>query len=195
MDTNLTFHDHVKYIQSKTIGKLRLLSKVTPTLPRDTCLMVYKTLIRPHFEYCDVVYNCLSEMDNQTLQRIQNACLKNIPKVPRLTSTSFIHQETDTLQLAVSRDIHTAIEMFKIVHDLAPRQLSNMYNHPMGIHQHNTRRNTDRCLYPPKARLHLTTKSFRHRGYEIWYKIPDWIRSIESIDDFKDSLIATSGQW
>ena len=67
----LNFRSHVKYIQGKTIGKMKLLSTVSPILP-ELCLNLFKTLIRPHSDYCDIVYNCMTDGD----QTVQNACFK-----------------------------------------------------------------------------------------------------------------------
>ncbi len=69
-------HDHVRYIQSKVIPKIRTLGKIAPIVKRSTSLMIYKTLILPIMEYGDVVYDCLTVKDADTLQKLQNACLK-----------------------------------------------------------------------------------------------------------------------
>ena len=52
------FHDHCDYTKSKTLGKIGALGRIRSFVDHETALMLYKTLILPLFNYCDVVYNC-----------------------------------------------------------------------------------------------------------------------------------------
>ena len=54
--------------------------------------MVYKTLILPHYDYCDAVYDSLSKQYADKLQRLQNMCIENILGVSRWTSTIDVHR-------------------------------------------------------------------------------------------------------
>ena len=64
LDPHLTFHDDMKYIQGRTIGKLKLLSRVASFLPEKLGFTLYEILIRPHFDYCDVVCDCITEVNS-----------------------------------------------------------------------------------------------------------------------------------
>ena len=57
LDHKLTFVKHINdkiKIAKKTIGILKYLSKY---IPLKTLNMIYKMFIRPHFDYCDVIYH------------------------------------------------------------------------------------------------------------------------------------------
>ena len=56
LDPQLTFTKHVRYVRSKIIGKVELPSKCTPRFGVETSVMLYKSLLLPVIEYCDVVY-------------------------------------------------------------------------------------------------------------------------------------------
>ena len=57
LDTELDFQEHLKYKSSmitKTIGLLRKLQKIVTRAP---LLTIYESLMRPHFDYGDIIYN------------------------------------------------------------------------------------------------------------------------------------------
>ena len=55
LDSKLTFTAHVDYVRSKTIGKVKLLGRISGVLDRAVSVTLYKTLILPIFDYCDYV--------------------------------------------------------------------------------------------------------------------------------------------
>ena len=70
------------------------------------CLFLY---------FCDIVYNCANVDQLDRLQRIQNRCLKHCLKVPRLTSTDFVHQEANLPKLVFRRQYHAQIRGFRLI--------------------------------------------------------------------------------
>ena len=57
LDSKLTFNEHINHILSKINKSIGLLHKFQPLLPRSSLLAIYKTFIRSHFDYADVVYD------------------------------------------------------------------------------------------------------------------------------------------
>ena len=54
LDTNLSFKQHTKYIQSKVVLRLEILHKVRGICNQSTCLM-YKSLIISIIDYRDIL--------------------------------------------------------------------------------------------------------------------------------------------
>ncbi len=185
LDTHLTFSNHIQYVQSKTIGKLKMLSRVTNFLPENTCFTLYKTLIRPHFDYCDVVYDCITEANARKLQRLQNACIKSILQVPKRTPTAEIHSISKMQTLKERQHFHTAVEMYKVEKGMQPESIQNMFKRHSEIHNRHTRRSVSKVIYPPRARLNITKCGFRHRGQKVWEAVPDTLKTKPSILTFK----------
>ncbi len=52
LDPQLTIKPHVDYIRGKTVGKIKLLSRISNVIKPTTALFLYKSLIRPVFDYC-----------------------------------------------------------------------------------------------------------------------------------------------
>ena len=57
LDSELTFNEHINHILSKVNKSIGLLCKFQSVLPRSSLLTIYKTFIRSHFDYADVVYD------------------------------------------------------------------------------------------------------------------------------------------
>ena len=57
LDSKITFNEHIKHILFKVNKSIALLGKFQPVLPRSSLLTGYKTFIRSHFHYADVVYD------------------------------------------------------------------------------------------------------------------------------------------
>ena len=120
LDPNLTFRNHVEYICKKTIGKIKLLSRVCPFLPQKLNVELYKSLGRPHFDYGDIIYGGLNQRDAMTLQKLQNMAVKNILQVPKGTSTETIHNRVNLELYETRRWYHMVTEMFKVNSGMSP---------------------------------------------------------------------------
>ena len=56
LDKKLTFHDHITS-KLTTVNKLAsILRKLYHYMPRDSPVTIYKSLIRPHLDYADVIF-------------------------------------------------------------------------------------------------------------------------------------------
>ena len=89
--------------------------------------MLYKTLVRPHFDYCDVIYGGISESKSNKLQKLQNAYIKNILNVPKRMPTQEIHDTCKLGLLKTRRWKHLITEMFKVKNHLHPENICNMF--------------------------------------------------------------------
>ena len=57
MDLKLAFNDHIIY-KITTVNKLTsTLKKLYRYMPRDSLVTIYKSFIRPHLDYADVIFD------------------------------------------------------------------------------------------------------------------------------------------
>ena len=57
LDSKLSFSEHTNNKISKATKAIGILCKLQPGLPRRSLLTVYKSFIRPHLDYGDVIYD------------------------------------------------------------------------------------------------------------------------------------------
>ena len=55
---------------------LIFMGKASYFIPSHTLKMLYNSIVAPHFDYCDIVWNTCAEIDKEKLQRLQNRCAK-----------------------------------------------------------------------------------------------------------------------
>ncbi len=72
LDDILSFDSHVEYMHGKVVKKLGIVRKARDFQDLGTSVHLYKSLVLPHIDYCDLVYCCTSEANLQKLQKLQN---------------------------------------------------------------------------------------------------------------------------
>ena len=94
LDVKLTFEEHLKNVINNTNKMIGLLRKLSNLLPRQALVTIYKTFIRPHLDYGDVLYDqAFNNSFHAKMESIQyNACL-TITGAIRGTSREKIYQE------------------------------------------------------------------------------------------------------
>ena len=55
LDTKLDFSLHLKNVQNKVNKAIRILHKLQDTLPGTSLITIFKSLVRPHLDYGDIV--------------------------------------------------------------------------------------------------------------------------------------------
>ena len=57
LDPKLSFDEHIQCILIKTRKIIGLIRKLQPVIPRAALLTTYKSFLRPHLDYGDVIYD------------------------------------------------------------------------------------------------------------------------------------------
>ena len=75
ISTDLHFHQHINEIIRTINTSLGPIYPIAKFLPRKILDNIYSTYIRPHFDYCDIIYDGnLTSTDVARLQSLQNRC-------------------------------------------------------------------------------------------------------------------------
>ena len=80
LDSELTFHPQIDQIVDKSTNRLGLLYKTRYLFDETTALMLYKSLITPHFDYGCIIYKVAPQYQLNCLQIVQNAAARLILK-------------------------------------------------------------------------------------------------------------------
>ena len=57
LDEKLSYEHHLKFVLNKIKKTIGLLRKFQQILPRQSLITIYKSFIRPHLDYGDIVYD------------------------------------------------------------------------------------------------------------------------------------------
>ena len=115
LDDILSFDPHVDYMHSKAVKKLGIVRKAREFLDLGTSVRLYKSLVLPHIDYCDLIYCCTSEANLQKLQKLQNCACRTLLRADRRAHIQDMHQDFKFLTLSQRREYHMATECYKHV--------------------------------------------------------------------------------
>ena len=90
LDEGLTWESHVSAIISKVSKVIGVLRRLKSLLPLSALVLIYNSLIQPHFDYCSVIWDNLAGGLGQKLQRMQNRAARIITGSDYYTRSSEI---------------------------------------------------------------------------------------------------------
>ena len=94
LDEKLNFSQHINIKISKANKGIGIIKRVSHILPRKPLLTIYKSLIRLHLDYCDVIYD---QPNNESfctkIERIQYNAVLAITGAIRGTSQIKLYKE------------------------------------------------------------------------------------------------------
>ena len=81
----------------------------------------------PHFDYCSLVWDCMSGYLNGKLQTLQNRAARVITKSPFDTSSNLLQAILKWEKLSLRRKKQKALIMYKTLNELAPEYLQCLF--------------------------------------------------------------------
>ena len=188
LDNNLNFSAHIEHLGKKATQKLGAIAKVRKCINRSTTLMLYKSMVLPHFDYCDVVYMNTSIQNLNRLQSIQNSACRIILLADKETRISDMHRDLKLEMLSTRRQIHLNTFNHKNVYVETETTISSMYIPLSRISNRNTRQGTTMCMRVPAVRTCVGQKAISYIGPCSWNQLPQDARLISDHDSFKKYL-------
>ena len=152
--------------------------------------MLYKTLVRPIFEYNDFLYDTLSIQLAYTLEKLQNCGLRIVLEEVRYASAHDMHLILDIQWLDERRCEHTAHYMFKCVKGIAPSLNCEMFTLLAEVALRETRSTSGLKLDVPWMELETARGNIRYRGAVVWNEIPGNLHVLQTLPNFKKRLKA-----
>ena len=186
LDTRLSFEHHLEEKIKKANKGIGLINRLRKYVPRKSLLTLYKSYIRPHLDYADIIYDCPGNATFVSkLEKIQyNACLA-ITGCFRGTSREKLYSELGLESLSDRRYARRMIFFYKIVNKLTPdylrRYLPVALVAPVNLRARNA--------IPPLA---IRTERFRNTFFPFcisqWNLLDSRIRNLPSALSFKKAI-------
>lgn len=183
IDDELKFKSNIDTVAKKVGRKVGVLTRLNNRLNLHQKIMLYKSIVEPHFNYCSSILFLSSKMDINRLQILQNKCLRNILRMKSTTSQSDLLNITELFSVNQIIFKNTMIFIFKIVKQIWPQYL---YNN-LEFKSNNPRKNTLRCkneLELNKATKACTQNSLFYKGIDQFNKLPLEIKEADNLLSF-----------
>ena len=124
LDSKLIFDHHLNEKISKAYKGISLIKRLHKYLPRKSLLCIYKSFVRPHFDYADVIYDQPhNESFRNRIESVQYNAALAITGAIKGSSCERIYQELGLESLQERRWYRRLVYFFKIVRGYAPSYL------------------------------------------------------------------------
>ena len=163
-----------------------LLGKLHNTLPRLPLLTIYKSFIRPHLDYGDVIYDqAYTALFHQKIESVQYNSALAITGAVRGTSKEKLYHELGLESLEKRRWYRKLCCFYKIFRSQSPQYLFNII--PTSVRPYNTRNANNIPQFEVKH--NLFKNSFFPSVVIEWNKLDLNIRNSENLFIFKKKLL------
>lgn len=183
IDSDLNFKDHIYEKIKKAYQMLGIINRNFSNLDRFSFLLLYKSMVRSHIEYANVVWSPYKDYLIKDLERVQKRATKMVKGLRNLSyKERLINLQLPTLKFRRIRG--DMIEVFKILSGVY-----DMHVCPTLLRSENVRtRGNCLKLQTNRTRYDIRKYSFSNRIVKIWNSLPDVVISADSVNCFKNKL-------
>ena len=185
LSDNFKWSSHIALICKKANQQLGFVRRNTRFLPQSFKEAAYKSLIRPHLEYCCSVWDPHTVADTQNLERIQRQAARYVMADYRRTSsvTSMI-SKLKWPSLSSRRTASRLSMVYRIANDLVAIPQTKFFT----LSTTTTRKNHDKCFQTYRPRGNIDKFAFSQRTIPEWNKLPNQVVNAVSLDSFQNLL-------
>ena len=186
LSTDLHFHQHVNSLIRTINTTLGPIYPVAKFLPRSTLNEIYVTYIRPHFDYCDIIYDGnLTVSDSIRLcNTLQNRCARLVTGTLFRTSTNALLTDLGWERLETRHLIHRLLFFHRLYYNYPPLPsyltslMTDTRRNATGLQLRNAH-----LLSLPPIRLTSFRNSYIPATIRQWNLLPETLRNTLSRRD------------
>ena len=183
MSSQLSFTSHIRQIVDKACSKAAWCLSVFRSRDKVTMLTLFKSIVRPHLEYCCPLWHPSKVADIQSIESIQRSFTSKIHGLENLNYWERL-SELNLMSLQRRRERYCIIYLWKILYSHAPNDIGIQWNvnFRLGI----------KALVPraPRNRkIHsIYEASFAINAPRLWNTLPKKVNCEHNFEVFKHLL-------
>ena len=186
INSNLTWHDHIKAISSKVSKSIGILLRIRKNVPNDVLLTLYHMLIEPYFSYCNIIRgtHCSKYLDQ--LYRKQKKAVRIIANAKWNAHTDPLFLDFQLLFIFNRNKLQTCCFIYTISNCLLPTVFQNlftMFTLNSNVHDHKTRQSFK--LHVISHRTNSRAYSIQIYGVRLWNMLSKDITEVSLLSIFK----------
>ena len=187
LDSRLDFREHLQNMFNKINKTFSLLHKLQKNLPTAPSITIYKSFIRPHLDYGDILYDqAFNNSFHERLESIQYNAALAITDAIRGSSKEKLYQELDFESLQQRRWYRKLCLFHKIIKSQSPKYLFELIP-------------TARQAYMTRCKKIIPLLNVKHDYFKNsffpstvieWNNLDSNIRNSENLVLFKKRILA-----
>ena len=186
IDETLQWDRHIDNISKTIAAGISAIKRCRACLPNETLILLFNAVVKPHFDYCDIVWGNCSNTLASKLQKLQNRAARILTYSSYDTPTDTVLKKLGWSKLHRQRDYHLADMVFKSINGLAPTYLQEKCIDRKEICKYSIRDSSNK-LSLPLPRTNYLKNSYSYKGAVLWNSLPSDTRAKTSINDFRTS--------
>lgn len=155
--------------------------------------VIYKAIIAPNYEYCNTILINLSEKNIDLLQKTQNRAMIVILGVSKFTPIKEMLNALQFMNIRQRIRYNTCILVYKMKNNLVPKYVLRNINFIKEKHNYNTRNREN--IEIRRTRTVIAHKSVVYVGYQMFNELPNELKSVKKIHEFKRCLKLYIKDW
>ena len=187
LDSRLDFREHLQNMFNKIKKTISLLRKLQNNLPRAPLITIYKSFIRPHLDYGDILYDqTFNNSFQERLKSIQYNGALTITGAIRGSSREKLYQELGFESLQERRWYRKPCLFYKIIKNQSPKYLFELIP-------------TARQTYTTRCKKSIPLLNVKHDCFKnsffpsaiiAWHNLDSNKRNSENLVLFKKCILA-----
>lgn len=175
LNESLNYQSHIKMVKQKVNQRSYLLKKVRNITSHKETLTLYKSSILPFMDQGDLFFVAGNKTLLNSLQTMQNNCLRTVYGRQRWPGTQQAHTESKLMLLSDRRNLH----LLKRAH------ITSMISTNLRQNNRHTLRSAGRLmLKEDSVYTEKFGKSYVVKSSRLWNSLPEEIKQIQEIPLF-----------
>ena len=190
-DCNMTMTQHVTNLGQSVNWQIRNIYKIRRFIDSDTCANIVRALILSRLDYCNLLFNGITQKNLVRLQKLQNKCARLVNMQPRSCHITPLLMDLHWLRVSERIIFKTLLHVYKSLNGLCPQYMNDclVVNRPR-LGSVTTRSGHGLNLVVPKTHKCAGNRAFSVTAPQLWNKLPIYIRRAPNVDTFK-TLVKT----
>ena len=156
IDVNLSFKDHIEYLEKKISPKIAVIHRLRHLLPSGCFSKIYLAIIQSIFDYCLTVWENSSKQNLMSVQRLQNRAAHEVTgNFDNNSSVATMLNDLKWMNMNQRFAYFLGILVYECLNNLAPDSLSSNLKDVSDFQPYSTRTAINKCLRTQKPDLSI----------------------------------------
>ena len=187
-DSDMSFTDQINSLSKSCHFHIRDIRRIRHLLPLSaaTALANSLALVSSKLDYCNSLYNGISQANLNKIQRLQNTLARVVTNTSKFEHITPILKKLHWLPIKQRIDYKLCLLTFKTLQIRQPLYLFNSLSFPS--HSLSTRSSDSSVLSIPYVRTSLGKRAFSVIAPRLWNSLPPDTRNSLSLSTFRSKL-------
>ncbi len=121
IEESLTWDKHIYKMCNKISKKLGLLKRLKKVIPSNTLIMLFNSLVLPHFDSANVVWGTVCGTQIKYVYKLQKRAARILTGTNRFSRTKSLFKKLNWMPLTERIQYHTAVLTYKARNSMTPQ--------------------------------------------------------------------------